>query len=94
MNSVVYLSERARLAELKDDREALTARLIWVSKSPYRTPRVKRMRDFWAARLAEVHKEIRRLEKAPALASRSNKKGGDWEAGTSHGIVTREGVLA
>lgn len=62
--ATVLLSDRARLFDLRDEREALRIRLVWANETLCRcpNPKIRRLRDIYAMNLRRVSLEIETLE--------------------------------
>jgi len=59
-----WMEAKERLLELRDELEAVRARLEWanVVLRKWQSRRAKRARDFFAARVLEITREIEALE--------------------------------
>lgn len=62
--ATVLLSDRARLFDLRDEREALWIRLAWANETLRKcpSPKIKRLRDVYAMNLRRVSLEIEAIE--------------------------------
>ncbi len=62
--SAVFLSDRARLVDLEDEREALRIRLAWANGMLARQDnvRTRRLRDIYAMEIIRVNREIQTIK--------------------------------